>query len=114
MLPFAGIINYYPILNALFTRFEPKAITAQRIAHCKHSEERVNKRLERGSDQPDIWNLVMEADEDGNRLTIKEMHSNAEIFMLAGSETTGTLSKWSPHPQRWHCSRGPYRVFDLI
>lgn len=89
MLPFASIINYYPVFNAIFTRFEPKAVTAQRIAHCKHSEERVNHRLERGSNLPDIWNLVMTADGSEKGLTLKEMHSNAELFMLAGSETTG-------------------------
>lgn len=89
MLPFAAMINYYPVLNAIFTRFEPKAVTEQRITHCKHSEERVNKRLENGSDQPDVWNLVTEATEKGNGLTVEEMHSNAELFMLAGSETTG-------------------------
>jgi cytochrome P450 len=88
MLPIASIINYYPILNALFTRFEPKSVTQQRITHCKHSEERVNRRLENGSDQPDVWNLVLAAKE-GKGLTVKEMHSNAELFMLAGSETTG-------------------------
>lgn len=89
MLPFAAMMNYYPILNALFTRFEPKAITEQRITHCRHSEERVDKRLARGSDQPDIWNLVLEEEQKGKGLTLKEMHSNSEIFMLAGSETTG-------------------------
>lgn len=89
MLPFAAMINYYPVLNALFTRFEPKAVTEQRITHCRHSEERVDKRLAVGSTQPDIWNLVLEEQEKGNGLTLKEMHSNSEIFMLAGSETTG-------------------------
>ncbi|KAF5679249.1 cytochrome P-450 monooxygenase [Fusarium heterosporum] len=90
MLPIASIINYYPILNALFTRFEPKSVTQQRVTHCKHSEERVNLRLKNGSDQPDVWNLVMAAKE-GRGLTVREMHSNAELLMLAGSETTATL-----------------------
>lgn len=90
MLPIAAMINYYPVLNAMFTRFEPKAITEQRVTHCRHSEERVDKRLAQGSDQPDIWNLVLEEEEKGKGLTLKEMHSNSEIFMLAGSETTGT------------------------
>ncbi|OHW93725.1 cytochrome p450 monooxygenase [Colletotrichum incanum] len=90
MLPIASMINYYPILNAVFTRFEPKAVTEQRVTHCKHSEERVNQRLQDGSDQPDVWNLVLAAKE-GKGLTLKEMHSNAELFMLAGSETTATL-----------------------
>lgn len=91
MLPMVSFIAYYPLLNSIFTRFEPKFVTEQREMHCRHSAERVNTRLEEGSDQPDIWNLVMSAQENGHRLTIKEMHSNAELFMLAGSETTGWL-----------------------
>ncbi|KAF3763682.1 cytochrome P450 [Cryphonectria parasitica EP155] len=91
MLPFVSVICYYPVLNTIFTRFEPKWVTKQRVAHCRHSAERVDKRLEMGSDQPDVWNLVMEASEKGKGLTIEEMHSNSEIFMLAGSETTATL-----------------------
>lgn len=89
MLPFASIINYYPVFKAFFDRFEPKSVTEQRVTHCRHSEERVNKRLQNGSDNPDVWNLVLNAEEKGHGLTIKEMHSNAELFMLAGSETTG-------------------------
>lgn len=89
MLPFATMIAYYPVLNATFNRFEPKSITEQRITHCKHSRERVNHRLQEGSDQPGIWNLVMGAQGSENELSIEEMHSNAELFMLAGSETTG-------------------------
>ncbi|KAI1857789.1 uncharacterized protein JN550_013052 [Neoarthrinium moseri] len=90
-LPFLAMISYYPIFNAIFTRFQPKSVTRQRIAHCKHAEERVNQRLRQGSNQPDIWNLVMEANNSGKGLSLSEMHSNAEIFMLAGSETTATL-----------------------
>lgn len=89
MLPFASMIAYYPLFNAIFTRFEPKWVTAQREAHCQHSADRVNQRLREGSDQPDIWNLVISAQEAGNALSLEEMHSNAELFMLAGSETTG-------------------------
>lgn len=40
-------------------------------------------------DQPDIWNLVMSAKDSDNAPLLEEMHSNAELFMLAGSETTG-------------------------
>lgn len=89
MLPFASMIAYYPILNALFQRFEPKSVTEQRVTHCRHSEERVNQRLHEGSAQSDIWNLVMTAEDYGRGLSLEEMHSNAELFMLAGSETTG-------------------------
>ncbi|ORY57768.1 cytochrome P450 [Pseudomassariella vexata] len=90
MLPFAAIINYYPLFNVIFTRVEPKWATEQRITHCKHSAERVDQRLAEGFDHPDIWNSVLSA-QDGRGLSLEEMHSNAELFMLAGSETTATL-----------------------
>ncbi|KAF4785653.1 hypothetical protein HER10_EVM0008443 [Colletotrichum scovillei] len=90
MLPIVSIINYYPILTTIFNRFEPKSVVEQRVTHCKHSEDRVNQRLQDGSDQPDVWNLVLAAKE-GKGLSLEEMHSNSEIFMLAGSETTATL-----------------------
>ncbi|KAH7116353.1 cytochrome P450, partial [Dactylonectria macrodidyma] len=87
MLPLASMVNYYPILNAIFARFKPKSVTKQRVTHCKHSEDRVNQRLQHGSDRPDIWNLVLSAKE-GKGLTLEEMHSNVKLFMLAGLETT--------------------------
>ncbi|KAI1073350.1 cytochrome P450 [Whalleya microplaca] len=91
MQPLAAMIAYYPISNALFTRFEPKWVTEQRVMHCQHSADRVNQRLREGSDRPDIWNLVMSVEGSGQGLSLEEMHSNAELFMLAGSETTATL-----------------------
>lgn len=52
-------------------------------------------------DQPDIWNLVLSA-EEGKNLSLNEMHSNADLFMLAGTDTTGKTSRfilsiWSSH-----------------
>lgn len=90
MMPIVTMIAYYPALKAIFDILEPKSVTEQRITHCKHAEDRVNKRLKEGSSKPDVWNLVLEAQE-GKGLTLEEMHSNAELFMMAGSETTATL-----------------------
>lgn len=88
MLPVVAFVNYYPLLrNTLFGRFQPKWIEEQRKKHCEFAEELVNKRIEVGSEKPDVWNLVMK--DEGKGLTLEEMHSNAELFMLAGSETTG-------------------------
>jgi cytochrome P450 len=89
MLPFASIIAYYPLLDSMFKRYEPKWVTEQRKAHCQYSADRVDQRLQESSDQPDIWNLIMLAQDSENALSLEEMHSNAELFMLAGSETTG-------------------------
>lgn len=89
LLPFMNIIHYYPILLALFDRFQPKSVTEQMEVHAKHSADRVDQRMQEGSDKPDIWNLVLSAQGTEKGLTLEEMHSNADIFMMAGSETTG-------------------------
>jgi cytochrome P450 len=84
-LPIVAMINYYPLLRTiLFEQF-------QRKAQCRFSQELVDERLKAGSKKPEVWNLVLNADDKSKGLKLKEMHSNAEIFffMLAGSETTG-------------------------
>ncbi|KAI0018204.1 cytochrome P450 [Xylariomycetidae sp. FL0641] len=91
MLPFATMIAYYPLLGAVFRRVEPRSVTRMRAAHCRYSADRVDRRLAHGSDRPDIWNLVTEAEGSARALTLPEMHSNAELFMIAGSETAATL-----------------------
>ncbi|KAK8027908.1 hypothetical protein PG991_004964 [Apiospora marii] len=92
MLPVVSMKSYYPKLNALLTRFEPKSVTEQRVMHCKRSANLVDQLLREGSHQEDLWKLVSDdAEKSESKLSLKEMHSNAELLMLAGSETTATL-----------------------
>ncbi|KAI0602456.1 cytochrome P450 [Biscogniauxia sp. FL1348] len=91
IIPYTSIVASYPILQALFDRFEPKWLTEYRMILYKHTADRVDRRLKEGSDKPDIWSLVIAAQESENKLSLLEMHSNAELFMIAGSETTATL-----------------------
>ncbi|KAI0106434.1 cytochrome P450 [Nemania sp. FL0031] len=90
-VPLIQIIEYYPILKILFQMFEPKSIQAMRISHHKYSADRLDRRLARGSEKPDVWNLIIDKEEDGALLTRPQMHSNAQLFMAAGTETTATL-----------------------
>lgn len=53
--------------------------------HFNHTASHVNKRLEEGSEKQDLWNLVAGSE----LLTLEEMYSNAELLMIAGTETTG-------------------------
>jgi cytochrome P450 len=90
VLPIVQIMEYYPLLKTIFKLLEPKSIADVRLSHFQHSTERVDRRLREGSSKPDIWNLVISANGD-RALTLQEMHANAEIFMIAGTETTATL-----------------------
>lgn len=84
-------IEYYPALSALWKLLEPRSIYDMKMNHWNHTKDRVDARLARGSTQPDVWNLCVPDDEKGQAgLSLKEMHSNAEIMMLAGTETTAS------------------------
>lgn len=91
-VPFFTMILYYPLTRFLFTRFQPGFVLEQRKKMWQHTVDRVNRRLEENPDRPDIWNLVLKNQGSEKALSVGEMHSNAEVFMIAGSETIGTNS----------------------
>ncbi|VUC29307.1 unnamed protein product [Clonostachys rosea] len=81
---------YYPLLGRLLKSLAPKKLQEMRRSHAQHTISRVDQRLARGSTQPDLWNLVV-TDEGEKKLSLQEMYNNADVFMLAGTETTATL-----------------------
>jgi cytochrome P450 len=83
-------IRYYPTLEKALLKCIPPSVNKKRLEHNSFSSDRVNKRLKKESAKPDIWNLILKRDESSG-LSLEEMHSNASIFMLAGTETTATL-----------------------
>ena len=87
------MIEYYPLLKTVFDLIEPKSVAKLRHDHFHYTASRVDKRLSKESDKHDIWNLLLESD----ILSTKEMHSNAELFMTAGTETSCTCRDYPSH-----------------
>ncbi|EAT92397.2 hypothetical protein SNOG_00902 [Parastagonospora nodorum SN15] len=90
---FSVIRNSYHTLARIVTAMLHKTIKAKQMTHFNHSATRVTKRLEKGRDSEgtDIWDLVLQQEEKGKTgLTRGDMDSNAELFMIAGTETTAT------------------------
>lgn len=84
----------YPLLGWLAKHLTPPSLVELERMHLAHSSDRVDRRLEVGSADPDIWNLVLEAGEKGGGdagLERRDMYINAGVFMVAGTETTATL-----------------------
>jgi cytochrome P450 len=81
-------------LSKLFQMCVSTKTMEQRKIHMSHSSDRVDARLARKTDRPDIWTYVLRHSEDeenrGKGLLPTEMYSNAALFMLAGTETTAT------------------------
>ncbi|KAI0012831.1 cytochrome P450 monooxygenase-like protein [Xylariaceae sp. FL0662B] len=90
--PLLQVLEYYPIQKTLYKLLEPKSVQNMRISHYRYSVERLDKRLAKGSDKPDNWNLIFaKEDEDHKLLNLPQMHSNAQLFMTAGTETSAPL-----------------------
>lgn len=87
---FGQVLRAYPVMDALFQFLLPASLQEQRKKQQLFTTERVDKRLARKTDRPDIWTYVMRQ-EASNPLTLPEMYSSASTFMLAGTETTATL-----------------------
>ncbi|EHA57437.1 averantin oxidoreductase [Pyricularia oryzae 70-15] len=90
IMPVFQFIQHYPLVSKIFSLLEPEWVTQLKYEHHQYNVDRVNARLAReSSSQADIWSYVLSTKEK-QRLTVEEMHSNAESFMIAGSETTAT------------------------
>ncbi|EKG16098.1 Cytochrome P450 [Macrophomina phaseolina MS6] len=89
----ATINNNFPSLSAPIRRFLiPPSLLEKRKAHARFSEARVDARLAKSTDRPDIWSFVLRHNEaDGKGLSVPEMHANAGTLMIAGTETTASL-----------------------
>ncbi|KAB2571304.1 Cytochrome P450 monooxygenase rdc4 [Lasiodiplodia theobromae] len=90
-LQLAGASRDYPFFAPLLDLLIPRSLQKKRQDHFQYSADRVNKRLNTNTDRPDIWTLVLRHQEKGNGLSMAQMHSNASLFMVAGTETTATL-----------------------
>ncbi|KAK4978487.1 hypothetical protein LTR28_005318 [Elasticomyces elasticus] len=90
LLTYLRVIRHFPLGWFLLENTIPRSLKDKRKAHSQNSHDRVDRRLGERTSRPDIWNLVLRQSE-GENLSIGEMHSNANVFMIAGTETTATL-----------------------
>jgi cytochrome P450 len=85
------VMSSLPVVSSLVNLLLGPFIIRARQAHFKYSADRVNGRLALRTARPDIWTQVLR--QEGERaLSLDEMHTNADMFMIAGTETTATLA----------------------
>jgi cytochrome P450 len=84
------VINSLPVVSSVFNFLLGGFILRARRDHFKYSTDRVDRRLAVKTARPDIWTQVLRREGD-KALTLAEMHSNSDLFMIAGTETTATL-----------------------
>ncbi|KAJ5745275.1 hypothetical protein N7520_010457 [Penicillium odoratum] len=78
--------RFYP-LNKVLALLLPASLLEKIDKHNQMSVEKVRGRLRKGTDRPDFVHYMMKATESKS-ITVKEVETQASIFILAGSETT--------------------------
>lgn len=81
--------QYFPTLWNVIQLLIPRSVHEAAEASFKHSADRVDKRLAMDTERPDIFGLVLKH-ETGSKMPRHEMHANADLLMIAGTETTAT------------------------
>ncbi len=92
-LEVAGVINaitYYRLDFAL-QYLIPKSMLDKFDLILDYTREKVESRLQRGTERPDFMSLIMRNDKDGQQMSRGELDANAEMLVLAGSETSASL-----------------------
>jgi len=99
-LAIAGVANQSPILGTIFHALIPKEVKRKAIQHFDLAAQKVDRRLETNMTRPDFISAILQNGLseakgqylDGERImTRAEIHSNAFILIVAGSETSATL-----------------------
>lgn len=56
-----------------------------------YTKEKVESRLQRETKRPDFISYILRHDRDGKQMSKDELEANAEVFVVAGSDTTASL-----------------------
>jgi hypothetical protein len=84
------VFQHFPPVWAVVQRLIPKSVHDIAEASVKHSADRVDKRLAMETERPDIFGLVIKHAAESN-MSRQEMHANADLLMMAGTETTASM-----------------------
>lgn len=80
------LLTYYRLIGYAKYIIPKKAIAA-RNRTTKIAEDKVERRLAKEEDRKDFLSFILKA-EDAKGMTRGEIHSNASLFIIGGSETT--------------------------
>lgn len=99
-LAIAGVANQFPIVGTIFHALIPKEVKRKAIEHFDLAAQKVDRRLETNMTRPDFISAILQNGLseakgpylDGGRIMSRaEIHSNAFILIVAGSETAATF-----------------------
>jgi len=87
---FIGAARFWPSLSNLLNKLISKKLIEMRENHKVLSAEKVRRRLQQKTDRMDFTTYILRHN-DEKGMSVEEIEANADLLILAGSETTATL-----------------------
>ncbi len=69
----------------------PRRVKQQAMNHVASTKDKVDRRRQRETDRPDFMSHMLRHTEKENGLSFAELYADAQILVIAGSETSATL-----------------------
>ncbi|EAW12295.1 putative sterigmatocystin biosynthesis cytochrome P450 monooxygenase [Aspergillus clavatus NRRL 1] len=92
VIPFLKGMDEYSVLFRVILSFLPRSFLQMRTDQVEHTKRTVQKRLRtRRHDRSDFMDSMLRHRGDKDGLSEEELVANANILIIAGSETTATL-----------------------
>ncbi|GAB1317188.1 Isotrichodermin C-15 hydroxylase [Madurella fahalii] len=88
---YGQIISTMGTFGAVLKMLVPKRIRDQVLQHADFTKERVKRRMERSTSRPDFMAHIIEHIGKDGGMSAGELMANAQILIMAGSETSATL-----------------------
>lgn len=87
---YVGVVKQFPWLEYVVQRLVPASLTERALHHQKLGVEKIDRRLESGSDRDDILNIILKHNGTAREMSRNEIYSNSNLIILAGSETSSS------------------------
>ncbi|CAI0644164.1 unnamed protein product [Colletotrichum noveboracense] len=69
-----------------FLKYNP-TVQRKQLENWMYCAERVERRLKRTPEHPDLWSRILGMEKESESLTMEEQYANGFLFMTAGTET---------------------------
>lgn len=85
-----GALRYYGLLRSE-RLFMSTSVATRRAQNSSRAAAVVDRRIDQHTDRKDFHSYILAANEEKGGMSREELHTNANILIVAGSETTATL-----------------------
>ena len=90
-LALLGACGRFPLLKSLLPYLLPPSVKEMVRRHNQFFSEAYEKRISAHEKKADVMATALEVNADGKGLSPKELESNAQLFIIAGSDSNASL-----------------------